>query len=67
MYAEKVTTSALRTGLAKLYETHLMFGGGHVAGYAVDEAQGERVVQAVHALAVGRRLCSDTVCRTKRR
>jgi len=50
MYAEKVTTSALRTGLAKLYETDLMFGGGHVAGYAVDEAQGERVVQAVHAL-----------------
>ena len=40
-----------RQTLAKLYETELMLGGGHVAGYAVDPAQGERITQALHALA----------------
>ena len=37
--------------LTKLYETDLMFGGGHVAGYAVDRARGERVTQALRTLA----------------
>jgi Protein of unknown function (DUF1015) len=42
---------AERHRLAKLYETDLMLGGGHVAGYAVDRAQGERVTQALRTLA----------------
>jgi len=42
---------AERQTLAKLYETDLMLGGGHVAGYAVDGMQGERVTQALRALA----------------
>jgi Protein of unknown function (DUF1015) len=42
---------AERQTLAKLYETDLMLGGGHVAGYAVDRAQGERVTQALRTLA----------------
>lgn len=40
-----------RQALAKLYETDLMLGGGHVVGYAVDSAQGEQVTQALRALA----------------
>ncbi len=40
-----------RSTLARLYETELMLGGGHVAGYAVDEAHGRQVVQALQALA----------------
>ncbi|HEX6136307.1 MAG TPA: DUF1015 domain-containing protein [Casimicrobiaceae bacterium] len=42
---------AERQRLAKLYETDLMLGGGHVAGYAVDRARGERVTQALRTLA----------------
>lgn len=42
---------AERQTLTKLYETDLMLGGGHVAGYAVDRAQGERVTQALRTLA----------------
>ena len=42
---------AERQALAKLYETDLMQGGGHVAGYAVDRARGERVTQSLRALA----------------
>jgi hypothetical protein len=42
---------AAREQLAKLYETDLMFASGHVAGYAVDGVQAERVVQALLALA----------------
>jgi hypothetical protein len=40
-----------RGALTKLYETDLMLGGGHVAGYAVDAARGERITKALHALA----------------
>lgn len=42
---------AERQTLTKLYETDLMFGDSHVAGFAVDPAQGERVTQALCALA----------------
>jgi hypothetical protein len=42
---------AERQALAKLYETDLMQGGGHVAGYAVDRARGERVTQSLRTLA----------------
>ncbi|MFO1297313.1 MAG: DUF1015 domain-containing protein [Rubrivivax sp.] len=38
-----------------LYATELMLGGGHVAGYAVDAAQGERIVRSLTALADPRR------------
>jgi hypothetical protein len=40
-----------RASMAKLYESDLMLGGGRVAGYAVDAARGERVVEALRALA----------------
>jgi len=40
-----------RTTLAPLYETELMLGGGHVAGFAVDAARGQQVVRALQALA----------------
>ncbi len=43
--------AAQRDSLAPLYDTALMLGGGHVAGYAVDAAQGEQVVRALRALA----------------
>lgn len=43
--------AAARGRLAKLYESDLMCGGGRVAGYAVDGAQIDRAVQALHALA----------------
>jgi hypothetical protein len=43
--------AAVRETLTPLYATELMFGGGHVAGYAVDTAQGERIVRALQALA----------------
>ena len=43
--------AAERDALAQLYETELMQGGGHVAGYAVDRARGERVARALRALA----------------
>jgi hypothetical protein len=42
---------AERHALAKLYETDLMCGGGHVAGFAVDQARGERAAAALRALA----------------
>jgi hypothetical protein len=42
---------AERGRLTKLYETDLMLGGGHVAGYAVDDARGERAARALRALA----------------
>jgi len=41
-----------------LYATELMPGGGHVAGYAVDAAQGERIVRSLTALADPRR-CTE--------
>ena len=37
--------------LGKLYDTELMLGGGHVAGYAVDTARSARAAQALRALA----------------
>jgi hypothetical protein len=42
---------AERQALTKLYETDLMQRGGHVAGYAVDPARGERLTRALRALA----------------
>ncbi|HEY1327621.1 MAG TPA: DUF1015 domain-containing protein [Casimicrobiaceae bacterium] len=42
---------AQRQALSKLYETELMQGGGHVAGYAVDPSGSERLTNALHALA----------------
>jgi hypothetical protein len=42
---------AARASLKKLYESDLMLGGGHVAGYAVDGAHSDRAVQALKALA----------------
>jgi hypothetical protein len=41
---------AARETLHKLYESDLMFGGGRVAGYAVDAAASARAFQALHAL-----------------
>jgi hypothetical protein len=43
--------AAERRILTRLYETDLMLGGGHVAGYAVDAARGEKVTKALLALA----------------
>jgi hypothetical protein len=43
--------AAARDALAPLYDTPLMLGGGHVAGYAVDDAHAQRAVQALQALA----------------
>jgi hypothetical protein len=43
--------AAERAALARLYDTELMLGGGHVAGFAVDAARGRQVVQALQALA----------------
>lgn len=37
--------------LARLYETDLMQGGGHVAGFALDATRGEGIVRALRALA----------------
>ena len=42
---------AARDTLTRLYETDLMLGGGHVAGYAVGAHDAERVAQALLALA----------------
>ncbi len=42
--------AAAREALSKLYESDLMLGGGHVAGYAVTAAVIERAVQALCAL-----------------
>jgi hypothetical protein len=38
-------------GLVKLYETELMLAGGHVVGYALDQAQADRATRALHDLA----------------
>jgi hypothetical protein len=43
--------AAVRGELERLYETGLMEGGGHVAGYAVDAARAERMAQALRDLA----------------
>jgi hypothetical protein len=43
---------ATREKLTKLYASDLMLGGGRVAGFAVDGALSDRVVQALEALAV---------------
>lgn len=43
--------AAARGALAPLYDTELMQGGGHVAGFAVDAAATERAVRALNALA----------------
>ena len=43
--------AAARAALAPLYDTDLMLGGGHVAGFAVDAQRGERAAQALDALA----------------
>ncbi len=43
--------AAQRDELSRLYETDLMLGGGHVAGYAVGNAQVERALAALTALA----------------
>jgi hypothetical protein len=43
--------AAARRALPQLYETELMCGGGHVAGYAVEGAHSARAVQALQALA----------------
>jgi hypothetical protein len=40
-----------RAALERLYDTDLMLGGGHVAGYAVDAVRSEHAVRALHALA----------------
>ena len=42
---------AARDTLAPLYETELMRGGGHVAGYSLDDAHSRRAVRALRALA----------------
>ena len=43
--------AAARAALPKLYDTELMLGGGHVAGFAVDAAHSERAMAALRALA----------------
>jgi len=43
--------AARRHALTPLYESDLMAGGGHVAGFAVDEATSRRAVQSLAALA----------------
>ena len=40
-----------RAALVRLYDTELMEGGGHVAGYAVDAARAARAAAAIDALA----------------
>jgi hypothetical protein len=42
---------AARATLSKLYESDLMFGGGHVAGFAVEGTISERAITALHELA----------------
>ena len=43
--------AADRAALRPLYQTELMGGGGHVAGHALSDAQGEQVQRALQALA----------------
>jgi hypothetical protein len=42
--------AAERDRLSRLYATELMLGGGHVAGYAVDDARAARATRALRAL-----------------
>ena len=42
---------AERSALAPLYETPLMCGGGHVAGFAIDDGRAAHAVRALSALA----------------
>jgi hypothetical protein len=42
---------AAHVALPRLYDTDLMGGGGHVAGFALDDAQAVRAQQALRALA----------------
>jgi Protein of unknown function (DUF1015) len=42
---------AARGALAPLYDTELMQGGGHVAGFALSAAAADRAVQALNSLA----------------
>jgi hypothetical protein len=44
-------TGAARNRLEKLYESELMLGGGRVAGYAVETAHANRIVQTLNLLA----------------
>jgi hypothetical protein len=43
--------AAARAALPRVYDTELMCGGGHVAGFAVDGAHSQRAVQALQTLA----------------
>ena len=43
--------AAARRHLQPLYETDLMLGGGHLAGYAVDAARADAALRALSALA----------------
>jgi hypothetical protein len=43
--------AAARAALAPLYDSELMQGGGHVAGFAVSAALADRAVRALNALA----------------
>lgn len=43
--------AAARDALTPLYDTPLMLGGGHVAGFSVDADRGEHALQALAALA----------------
>ena len=49
--AGAVAPAAAGVRLARLYETELMEGGGRVAGYAGDDARGQRAAFALQALA----------------
>jgi len=42
---------AARASLTKLYDSDLMLGGGHVAGFAVEGSASERAIEALQALA----------------
>jgi hypothetical protein len=48
-----VASASARAALTPLYDTQLMLGGGHVAGYAVDALHTERAVHALRALGDG--------------
>ncbi len=47
-----IAAAAADKGLASLYHIDLMEHGGHVAGFAVDEALGKRAVTALQSLAL---------------
>jgi hypothetical protein len=50
--------AAARPALPRLYDTELMCGGGHVAGYAVDGVHSARAVHALQALADPQAFCA---------